>query len=255
MVARRSGEELLQYMRLVHFEAKRLEGVAEPASMTLMDLCQEGFIGLLDAQRRFDPQRGVKFSTYARWWVRSNMTRAIKENPTSAGMRVRSGKAEQLRNLTKLIRNLSAFLSRPPKDCELIESGALYLNLNQDHMRELLGISQRRTVGLQTTVSTGDGEEDFLIEEALTDDGSLPDEATITDQLLRLVGAQLERLEIDHYIVLCLRYGLFGNDAHTQQEIAILLQIDRHSVGKMERAALHKLRFTVLEKPVARVAK
>jgi RNA polymerase sigma factor (sigma-70 family) len=215
--------------RIAHGEARKLAG----PFMDEEDLVQEGYIGLLRAAKRFDPDRGIRFSTYARWWVRAQMTRAIDH--TGRPVRLPGCAVEQTRNLRKAIKRFEA-AGVPFGIAELAEEVGI------DKERAELLLSQGNTVSLEQPVD--DGPRPRPLERFLSDDDAIqPDADAIQAQELgRMHNAFAQVLSERQRFVLTRRYGLEDGEFRTLSEVGKEMALSRERVRQIEREALIRLR-------------
>jgi RNA polymerase nonessential primary-like sigma factor len=215
--------------RIAHGEARKLAG----PFMDEEDLVQEGYIGLLRAAKRFDPDRGIRFSTYARWWVRAQMTRAIDH--TGRPVRLPGCAVEQTRNLRKAIKRFEA-AGVPFGIAELAEEVGI------DKERAELLLSQGNTVSLEQPVD--DGPRPRPLERFLSDDDAIqPDADAIQQQELgRMHHAFASVLSERQRFVLTRRYGLEDGEFRTLSEVGKEMALSRERVRQIEREALIRLR-------------
>ncbi|MDP6931970.1 MAG: sigma-70 family RNA polymerase sigma factor, partial [Myxococcota bacterium] len=181
--------------RIAHGEARKLAG----PFMDEEDLVQEGYIGLLRAAKRFDPDRGIRFSTYARWWVRAQMTRAIDH--TGRPVRLPGCAVEQTRNLRKAMKRFESVGVE-------FSTADLANEVGIDKERAELLLSQGNTISLEQPVD--DGPRPRPLDRFLSDDDApQPDkEAIATQELARMDGAFYDLLTERQRFVLTRRYGL-----------------------------------------------
>jgi RNA polymerase sigma factor (sigma-70 family) len=215
--------------RIAHGEARKLAG----PFMDEEDLVQEGYIGLLRAAKRFDPDRGIRFSTYARWWVRAQMTRAIDH--TGRPVRLPGCAVEQTRNLRKAMKRFESVGMEYNISDLAVEVGI-------DKERAELLLSQGNTISLEQPVD--DGPRPRPLDRFLSDeDAPQPDlEAINTQELDRMGEAFDEVLTERQRFVLTRRYGLDDGEFRTLSEVGKEMGLSRERVRQIEREALTRLR-------------
>ncbi len=215
--------------RIAHGEARKLAG----PFMDEADLVQEGYIGLLRAAKRFDPDRGIRFSTYARWWVRAQMTRAIDH--TGRPVRLPGCAVEQTRNLRKAIKRFED-LGVDYSVADLAEEVGI------DKKRAEFLLSQGQTVSIDQPVDDGPRArslEHFLSDESAADPDS---EAIHAQEIRRMLEAFQHVLTERHRYVLTRRYGLEDNQFRTLSQVGKGMNLSRERVRQIEREALTRLR-------------
>ena len=215
--------------RIAHGEARKLAG----PYMSEEDLAQEGFIGLLRAAKRFEPDRGIRFSTYARWWVRAQMTRAIDH--TGRPVRLPGCAVEQTRNLRKAISRFES-AGVPFGLSDLAEEIGVEIS------RVELLMSQGKVVTLDQPTDGGNSSRQW--EAVLPDDeADGPDErAVLTQELGRMRAAMSVLLSERQQYVLQRRYGLVDGHFRTLSAIGRELGLSRERIRQIERDALDRLR-------------
>lgn len=215
-------------LKLVVSVAKRYSGCGVP----LMDLIQEGNVGLDRAVKKFDYRKGFKFSTYAMWWIRQSISRSIAD--TGALIRVPVHTAEKITKLTRMSRELSVMLGREATFKEI----AVDAQLTAEEVERLLSVD-RDGVSLQTAVGDESFELGDLIEDAdLTPVAEIVSIGVRNDELHKRVNGLPSR----EAQILQFRYGLKGNRPMTFEQVGSILGVSRERVRQLETRALKMLR-------------
>lgn len=239
----------LEHMGLVVQQAYRYRQMGERLGQDMMDLVQAGYEGLRRALERFDPERGYKFSTMARWWIMASITRLLAEAPGGRAVRMPGIKIEALRNLQRAIQQLTNQLERPPSHSEIVDYFVEKFGQTAEETHELMALGHYYSQSLQDTGTSDNDDSDgrALTEQLEQDTYGNPDQVIELRHDCAQLADILHTLDPRTQHVVSEKFGLLDGEPKTLQYIGDELNLSRERVRQILANGLKQLQHYKIE--------